>query len=580
MKKNFAHLSYSAVSLLLLLVLPPVSAGAADAWQRIPENSLGFAVVQNLAQSSEKFEQLLDRIDAIFPEPLAFAKAVTGLESGLDVSGNLVIAILPGNEPEASTQPLVLLPIANYKKFASSIHADESGAICRITLLGEDILVAQSGTYAMLMNLEHRDSMEVLVAQTPKAVEALAPLAEWIAKQDIFLALLPTGIEALKNRQRRSARRPNIDDMPDEERSSLSQLLSFVSRPEISQWLSSQVELVALGIAVDDRLNVRLSEQLIFKENSLLANLAPIAMPTQDARLGLSDKPIVFAAGGPVDAGWGKQLATFLCQGEQGKTRRRSKTKVSADLRSQEEHAYRLLLEGIQACSVVMLTGEKGEPLVGNFLGIAEVPDVSKYLKSLPEVVEIWGELAQQSVDDFKPSYTFATEEIEGKQHCEIVVDIASTARDPNVPMINWMLEAAFGPEGKLSIRLAEVDPTTFAFGFATQQQMDEFLAATRQNKTISPRSPEARVTLDLLKPTSPWKALISPQGCVRWTSRLLNEYWVLLSGNEVTIPAVPDSPPIGLTLDWSDHRCDFEIVCPVATWETLGKYIDSVSSR
>ena len=562
--------------MLLAQACLPITTLAQDALQRIPENALGFAVVRNLAEASTKFEQLLEPFEMTLPGPLTFAKLVTGLDTGLDESGDLVIALLPGEGREVTTQPVVLLPVADYESFATSINADTSGEVCRITLLGEDILVAQLGKHAILMNVEHRATMEKLLLHTQMPMEALSQMKDWLPKQNVALVLMPKGFRHLSNQQRQSARRRKIGFDFTEEPSMLSQWFSAVSGAEIADWLSSNAEIAAVGISVDNHSNVRLSEQLIIKKSSPLASLVPGTFQKQTAKLALSNKPYTFTAGGPVAPGWGKQLATFLRQLEQKSAAENGLENIASGLWDKEDRAYQLLLEEIQSCSVVMLTGEKGEPLVGNFLGVATVPDVSKYFDSLPEVIETWNEITQQSTSDVKPEFKMTTETIAGKQRCEIVVDIATTARDPNVPVINWMLEAAFGPDGKLRVQLAQVNPTTFVFGLATQEQISELLTVEQKNETFAPQNTEMQATLKLLKPATPWKALISPQGCLRWASRAYSEFFALINDDEIMIPVMPDSPPIGMTVEWKQRRWECEIVCPANTWGILAKYIEA----
>lgn len=561
---------------LLALASLPVEASAQEVLQRIPKNAIGFAIVQNLTEASEKFERLLEPFDVTFPAPLAFAKLVTGLDAGLDVSGELVIALLPGDGPKAATRPMVLLPITRYEEFAASINADASGEICRVTLLGEDILVARDGKFAMLMNVEHRETMEKLLTHAEEPIAALIPLANWLPKQDVALVLMTNGLEQLSNWQRPlTRRRPSVFEIT-EELSVLSQLLSTVSTTETFVWLHNNVELAAIGVSVDEKSNVRLGEQFVLKESSPLASLSAESIRQQTAKLGLSDKPFVFAAGGPIAPGWGKQLATYLRQFEQENADENGLENIPSGLWDKEERAYQLMLEDIRSCSVVMLTGEKGEPLVGNFLGVATVPDVSKYFDSLPQIIKTWNELTQQSTIDIKHDFELTIEEVAGKRRCEIVVDVATTMRDPNVPTINWMIEALFGLEGKLRIQLAQVDSKTFIFGLATPEQMTDLLATAQKNATAAPQRPALQATLETLKPTAPWKALVSPQGCLRWTSRFYNEFLVLLSDQEMKIPDIPDCPPVGITADWNDRRWECELVCPAQTWETLAEFLEA----
>ena len=557
--------------LLALMLLPAVNV-AAELPQGIPPNALGFAVISNLSETSHKVEKLLEPFEVTFPAPLTFAKLLTGLDTGLDTSGDLVIALLPSENPKAGPTPMVLLPIADYRAFAESISADTSGEICRATLLGEDILIAKAGTHALWMNVEHRATMEKLLARFTRQTNRLQPLASWLPKQDIALVLMPAGIEQLSA----LARRQSIGLIGDysDRHSMLGRLRSLLFRTEILQWLDTNVELAAVGLSVDDQANVRLGEQFFLRNSSPLASLTPDTFKQQTAKLGLSNKPNVFAAGGPVAPGWGKQLATYVRQLEQENASRNGMEEITSGLWDKEQRAYELLFEDILACSAVMLTGEKGEPLVGNFLGIATVPDVSNYFDSLPQVIETWNKLTQRSTSDLKPNFQLNRETVAGKQHREIIIDIATTARDPNVPIINWMLEAALGPKGKMRIKFAEINATTFAFGLATPEQMTELLKRVNEKATNKPQGTQSQVTLGLLKPTAPWKALISPQGCLRWTSRVYSEFWGLLNNEEINIPVMPDASPFGLTLDADGRHWECELVCPAVTWEALGKYV------
>ena len=72
---------------------------------------------------------------------------------------------------------------ASYK-LAEALHADPSGAICRTTLAGAEILICQLGNHALWMNVEHRAVMEQLLSTRGNPpLAALAPLEKWLATQ-------------------------------------------------------------------------------------------------------------------------------------------------------------------------------------------------------------------------------------------------------------------------------------------------------------------------------------------------------------------------------------------------------------
>ncbi|MGI9427906.1 MAG: hypothetical protein ACR2NM_04570 [Bythopirellula sp.] len=553
---------------------------ANEVLQRIPANALGFFVVRNVADCSEKCEQLAKPFNMTFPAPLPFAKLVTGLGAGLDVSGDLVIAHLPGATPNASSIPLVLLPVENYIDFAASIHADPSGDICRITLLGEDILAGQHGAHAMLMNVEDEPTMERVLALGPRSVAALSPLNAWIEQQDAALILMAPGVEQLSQWRPASARQSRLAYDFTLQPSFATQLFASISGPVARGWLRRHVELAAIGISVDDKNTVQVGEQLLLKENSPLAKLAPQSVQQPAAMLGLSDKSCVVAAGGPLAPGWGKQLARYLRQLEEAQAAQTGLEKVSSEQWDDEEQAFRLLLENVRSCSAVMLPGDKGEPLMGNFFGVATVDDVDQYLASLTEVVKTWNDLNKLSTDEPQPEIELVDRKIAGHQAYEIVLDIGTAMADPNVPLIQWMLEVTVGGDGKLRTKLLQVDQETFVFGIATDEQLQVLLQRLEQNQATAPPLAEVQTTLQLMEPAAPWKMLIQPQGGLKWIKRVVNEYLVLLEHGGMSLPPMPNSPPLGLTINWSGRRLACDLVCPADTWQTLAKYYDTANPQ
>ncbi len=573
--------SILALVSLSLASLSKSTTRADEVLHRVPENVLGFFVVRDLSKTSDKVEHLLESLDATYPAPLAFATIVTGLEEGLNLSGNLVVALLPGEGRHAAHAPLVLLPVTDYQAFARSINADTSGEICRVTLMGEDILVARDGAYAMLMNVEHQTSMEELIAYEAEPIAALNPLSDWLPKQNVALVLTPAGMEALHDSQQRAVRLRTRRGMDfTYQPSYLTEMIAAVSGPQTWASLMHHTDLVAVGMEVDPQSNVRLSKQVLLKKSSQLSQIAPSNSLQADAQLGLSQVPCVLTGGGPVAEGWGAQLARFMREAEQAQAAQNGMQHFSPVQWDKEEQAFLQLFSEIRSCSFVMLPGEKGEPLVGNFLGVAKVPSVETYFESLPEVVKSWNELTQQSTSDIKPEFVLTKSELGGKQTREMVVDIASAARDANTPAFNWMLESALGMEGKLRVHFLQVDETRFIFGLATTRQLQELLKAIQQDRTESPHSAAMLETLELMESAPPWKMLIRPQGCLRWAVRVANEFLGTINDTEVTLADMPNSPPLGITLQWQNRHLDSELVCPAETWSTLGKYLSTLEEH
>ena len=300
----------------------------------------------------------------------------------------------------------------------------------------------------------------------------------------------------------------------------------------------------------------------------------------QAAQLGLSEQPFALAGGGPIPKAAGQMLARYLLLTEKKQAALSGLDNLSAELWEKEGRSLRLLIEPIQDAWFTMLPGNKGEPLVGNFLAHVTVDDAEKYLESLSEVVETWNAVYDQSTGDIKPKFEVKSNKVEGRTRVEMIADVATTARDPNVPQTNWMLEAAFGPEGKMVAQFWQVDDEQLVFGFATETQMSQLLERVDSGKPEQAVFDPAIATTKLLDQQATWQLLVQPNHCLAWASRVLDEliYAGLSADHDPVFPAMTESPPLGITAKLDGESFECEIVCPAKTWVTLGEYLNKVN--
>ncbi len=563
----------------ILFPLAAFSARADDILQYIPDHALGYIVARELEHTSDLVEKLAEPLGYSIPSPLGLIKLSLGLGAGIDSSGTLAIALLPGSE----IQPMVLLPISDYAAFARSIQADPNGEVCRITVAGEDVLVARIDKYAIIVNIGSQTELQrQLDKQSDPELDRRSdptarrdPSSDWISNQDVYLAVLPAGLQYL-GKQKAKTPRQFITPVDEFQRPSmLSSLRSTLFSSELRSWLAANTNLVMLGVRVDEQMNVRISSEVDLKRSSPLNRMAPIIARREQEITSLGNARFFLAASTSMPQGWGAMLADFLLQTEKNSAAATGLDRLSDELWTKKATVNRLLFEGIKSCSVVMLPGTDGDPLMANLLVIAEVPSAAEYLNAMPQVVETWNEVTEASTSDIKPKSDLLERELRGQRLSEIVVDYA-TFTDDRVPVTKWMLDAAFGSEGKLRMKFLEVDQTHFLFGLATDEQMSNALEAVGDDRSSLAAGATSEVTAKLLDPQAIGKALLQPKACLEWVARVENEFLGLLMINpqEAVYPEIPDSPPLGLSVDYTNERWQFEVACPSAAWTTLGKYI------
>ena len=109
-------------ALLLILILGSLATrtGAEEVTEHLPSNALGLVVAQDLEQVDAKVQQFCElfSIEGI-PSPLMFLSFATGLKEGLDRNGDVMLALLPGEELTSAPVPMLLLPATDYAKFVA-----------------------------------------------------------------------------------------------------------------------------------------------------------------------------------------------------------------------------------------------------------------------------------------------------------------------------------------------------------------------------------------------------------------------------------------------------------------------------
>ena len=253
---------------MLALALTVACASAARAegiLDLVPDDALGVAVVHDLAGLDGKIQRLMNIFAELSevkpPAPLAFIKTAAGLGEGLNESGDALLALLPGDSDPLSPKPMLLAPVSDYAKFAQSISGDESGEICRVTIAGEEVLVAKRGEYAMLMNVEHRPRMEAILAGASAAPSSMEKLQPWLGKNDFAVVVLPAGVDALMvaaeaglASQRVQMENQFSDPQFAELMANLKATLEIYDA--VLGFCNAEVSSAAVGVAIDDASNV------------------------------------------------------------------------------------------------------------------------------------------------------------------------------------------------------------------------------------------------------------------------------------------------------------------------------------
>jgi hypothetical protein len=570
------------VASVLLAALASGAAHAESVLEYLPAETLGFAVVRNIEGANGKIEGVLkifaDLSDAPVPAPWPFIKGATGLGAGVNESGDALVAILGGGG-SAEIKPLILLAVDDYSQFAGSIGGDASGEICRVTIAGEEVLAARRGGYAMLMNVEHRPTMETLLSAEPKAATYLAPVADWMGANDVTAMLTPTGVDVLTamGQSALAAQRAAFEKQLSGPQFApmLKQLQQNLKMYEsLLGFFGAEVDSAAVALSIDAGTNVRISKRVVFDNQGQLAGLGDLEPLDRSPLTGFAAEPFVFAAGGPVPRKWGEFMSSWARRVSEEFSAASGFEKFTDEEWKKVEETWRATMTGVRSTGMVMLAGGPDDPLVSNIFGVTKVDDAERYLKARREAIELWNGLLKKSTSDIKMKYDLDEVEIAGKQGLLMTVDIAASADDPNVPMFGAIVKNAFGEDGKFRTYLVAADGETVVSGLASKEKMEQAVGRVLAGNAALVESAEVKTTASLLDAGAPWRAFVSPQGCVQWASRLMKQIISQFGGGVPEIPEYPKSPPVGISVNLASGQLHAEMVWPAETLKQLAKYI------
>jgi hypothetical protein len=570
-------------ALFLSTVLLTLGVQAEPVHNYLPNDALGFVLIRNLGAASAKIERVTKLFAEVspmpIPAPLPVLKAATGLGAGINEQGDALLALLPGTRQAPNQRPLLLVPVSDYSAFASSLNGDTSGDICRVTISGEEVLVASLGQYAVLMNVEHRELLEGIVAAKPRPLPSIEPLGDWLTKVDVAVALTPSGLDMLTSmgRARLAGRRRAMEERPGQPQlaDNLRQVQSTLAMyEEVLGFLGGELEAMAIGVAIDDDANVKLQTQAILSKSGEIANLAAPDSTKTSALAGYRDEPYVFAGGGPIPPEYGELSADFARGFLRAHPESYGFKELSEEQWQEVGDAWQAAMKGITSLSMAMLPGDADDPLYSNFYGIVQVEDAAAYLKSYAKSIELWNKLLAHNTTGIKFQYDTEETELAGKKGLLLTADLSEVANDQNVPMMKPMMEALLGKEGKMRIYLMAVDEHTVYMGIAEKDEVAARMESVLKQENGLAQSSEAEMTLALLDPKSAWIGLVSPKGAVTWATRLFALIFAQFGQGAPTIPEFPQSPPLGVALSIGDGRMSTELACPAELLKAAAAYI------
>jgi hypothetical protein len=559
-----------ALVVLLSLAMAALPLKADDVLGVVPDNVLGVAVVQRLAQTNEKASKLAEKLKVPFPNALDLAKAHLGIEKGIDEKGSLALAAVPGEGANDEPIPLLFVPTNDYDGLIKQLKPEkEENGITTITIDDDQSIVGKKGNFAVISPRSGAAKIlrQVLDAKTSVA-DGIKAMQTWVGDADASTIITPTGIKigAAKAAQMLPEIRDQLGGVPGDQAEMAKAVFDVYEK--ILKSCPDELSHLAFAVRVTNDGDVHLGSRVLFTPTGAAAKYAASApAPAANPLSGLPADPWVMAAGGA----WSPELGKALMDWSVGMVKASSggkkvdpeKVKRLTELASEQ-------MKGVKSVSMVFGVGtEKGSIYSGTTV-VEKVENAKEFLKNYIASVNEMGKLAGDIESPFFGKMTGKEITIDGLPAIEVEMEIPSSGQD--VPGFEKMMENLFGPGGKIMLYVAAVDDQTLVGAYVSKDLLKKAIAAARNPPASLGADAGIAKTAALLPQGSQWVGYINPKGVVDFGVRIAK---MVMPDNEgLALPPFPQTPPVGLALKASRDGLETDLVLPSSVIEAIYAYV------
>ncbi len=599
------------IVLILLLLFIPATARAADILQEVPNDVLGVVIVHHLDTVDAKAKWLSLELRNNAFSPLAFLKAVTNVQEGLDLEGDFMLAVYPDPRGEKSRLRFgVWLPVADYAQFGRSIGASSLDGISTVTVAGEDLLVARRGEWALVMDMDQRERMTQLVAASasPPVSPQIAGWKAWIDTNDVTVIAYAAGVRGLlswaddsdddgktgvessddvfgaKNAPGR--RRANIGTGAN--RTSPRGIAGILN--EYHKWTAAspaiahtieQANMVGCGLRINLDGNNNGSALVGLR---VAFNDGFEAVPI-DTKAGVPHS--IYDIGGFAFAGAGQLpksvIETLACGYLQT---------IAADLKKEEhteldEESLQQLNEAVEQAagevrSAVVLTqpAGKAQPIYTNNFVALRVTSTADFLNRAAEVMRLWNKANRDA--DGEAKLIFSTEDMKlgDRTARQYTLDFATMLGGPALPEVRQSMEKLFGPGGKLRLWVVPADDHTVLLAQGTLEQVTAALKLLDRKQGIDWNQGELSKANNLLPAGSDWRVFFDPHRYYDWERRqAIAVAGVPVIGGPLVKP-FRDCPPVGIAGGFREQELWIDVVALAPTLKSAYDFLTPTKPR
>ncbi len=562
----------------LALCLATCARGAENILKLVPDSALGFALVQRLAEADAKLQRLAGPLGLPAQSVLARLKDRAGIGEGLDDRGTLGLVVLPPKGSDARPIGVLLVPVTDYDKFLQPLKPEDAGGGIRtITLSRGEFVARHLGGYAALVQARHREALEKGLSVSAEVPASLVPWQEWLAAHDAAGVVLKPGIKLISSKLRTAIKavKAAVIVAGEQGKAAAAGLDGYL---RLFEFAENEVSVVAVGARLDSQGVLRIAKRARAVPGGRFAKMLTQAKPANESLLtGLPDGPFVVAGGAAVSgAGWDELMRFSI-----------GMMKATRDFYGVSNEQIQKMqslpigwMRQARTMAVVLGDGEGNEPLYANMLAVFRTDDATALLANYEKYLAQYREIAKGSASPMLPAIEIEKTKLGDAQALQISAQMKAPPGMPNPKQFEQLMEAMFGPGGKLAAWLAVADKHTVMVGYTNKAHLEQAIRAFKQGKPGLAAQADVAKTAGLLPHDATIVVYLSPRGMLAFLQRMIAAVVPPQAAAKIRLPDFPATPPIGLAVSTAPGELRGEWVVPPEVLKGIGQVVQKAKGH
>ena len=540
-----------------------------DVLKLVPDKALGFAVVNRPESADSKLQALGQQLKLPIPSALAKLEGPGGIQEGFDKKRPIAVLVLPPKEGMPIPTVILLLPVTDYAKFLEQFKPNETEAgVSKIALFGSPSLARSVGSYAALTSEEFGDALKDLKL-ADEVPAALARWKTWLAKKDAAVVFLAPGIHMAseKLQQGIATIKTTLAQMGDQGKQALAGLEMYVTLAK-----SAEKEVASFGVSVERSRQgvIRLSKRACLVPGGnwarFVGDKAGEETTARNTLAGLPAGPFVIAGGAaiPEDA-----MPAFM-QWSFGLIKNMHEMYgLSEEQATKFAELGKVKFPAVRGFSFELAAPAGDEPILSRMVAVMRPADGKTFLADYENYVAAYNKIVEK-VDSpvFRPIESEKID-VDGIASLKVTMTVPQMPNMP--PQSAKMIEAMYGPGGKIVARIVPVDENNVLFSYAGDEALHQAIAAVKEGKPgLSGDEGIAKVT-KLLPRGASCRFYISPSGVLDFAKRAVT---LAVPGIPLHFPELGATPPLAVGVTCGHDEVESQVVVPPELIEEIGRLV------